>query len=133
MKDCDIIRLLFERNESALNIITKKYGSLIRSVSRNILNNDQDSEECLNETLMKIWQSIPPFHPDNLQAYSIRIVRNLSVDRLKHREAKKRYAPCAAFEELENLLYSDGSLLQEIDDREIEIACQRMVFRFEKL
>ena len=127
MKDSDIIKLLFERNESALNIISKKYGSLIRAVSRNILNNDEDSEECLNEALMKVWQGIPPACPQNLQAYIVRVARNLSVDRLKHREAKKRKISCAPFDELENLLYSDGGLSEGIELAELQGAINRFL------
>lgn len=127
MKDCDIVKLLLERKELALKIIIDKYGAMSRSVSRNILNNDEDSKECLNEALMKLWQSIPPARPDNLQAYFIRIVRNLSVDRLKHREAKKRNASCAPFEELENLLYSDCSLSDGLELEELQMAINRFL------
>lgn len=69
MEDKEIIELFFDRSESALSETAAKYGTYIRAIAQNILNNHQDAEECVNDTLMRAWNSIPPNKPDFLGAY----------------------------------------------------------------
>ena len=88
--DTQIIQLLTERDESALTIIEREYGRLYRKISLDILSNQQDAEECCNDALMRVWNSIPPIHPDSLRAYLVTIVRHLSIDRYKAGKAKCR-------------------------------------------
>ncbi len=119
--DEKIIELLFARNEKGLNIISKQYGSYCFNIANNILNNHQDSEECVNETYLKIWNSIPPDKPLNIKAYIAKIVRNISIDRLKYNLANKRKSNNTAFSELENCLSDcgepcDGIILEELQN-----------------
>ena len=74
--DKNILSMLNNRDEQALIEITVKYGTLCRSVARNILENEQDAEECLNDALLQIWNTIPPVQPKNFCAYLIKIIRN---------------------------------------------------------
>ena len=48
--DIRIIELYFERNEQAIKETDIKYGKLCHKLSYNVLNNRQDSEECVNDT-----------------------------------------------------------------------------------
>ena len=59
-------------------------------ISQNILNNFSDSEENVNDTYLKAWNSIPPTRPKILSAYLGRIARNLALNRYKARHAEKR-------------------------------------------
>lgn len=63
MEDCAIIRLFFERDETALAEISRKYGAGCRAVARNILNNHEDAEQCVNDAYLRAWESIPPNNP----------------------------------------------------------------------
>ena len=60
MDDLTIIELYFARNEKAIEETDKKYGKLCFSVANNILFNDEDSEECVNDTYLSVWNKIPP-------------------------------------------------------------------------
>lgn len=88
-------------------------------MARHILPDERDIEECLNDTCLKVWNSIPPKRPDSLAAYLSRIVRNLALDRYHYNHAEKRSSALTdAFDELENELSSSFSpeQLAEADD-----------------
>lgn len=106
LQDNEIVEQLFARCESGLGNIQNKYGKSFMHVARNILGNEQDAEECVNDTLVKIWESIPPNRPHSLLAYALRIVRNLSLNKLQFRNAEKRGGSvvCIPFSELEEHL-----------------------------
>jgi RNA polymerase sigma-70 factor (ECF subfamily) len=90
MTDEKIIALYFSRSENAITETNKKYGSYCFKIANNILNNREDSEECVNDTWMKTWDSIPPTSPNRLNLYLAKIVRNLSFTRYKSKHALKR-------------------------------------------
>lgn len=118
--DNEIIELFWQRDEKAIENVTKQYGTYLFNIANTILNNKQDSEECLNEVYFKIWNSIPPARPDNFKAFIAKIMRNLSVNRLKHDLAAKRKHNNAAFHELEEYLLSDGELSDSIILEELQ-------------
>lgn len=81
MEDTAIIELYWLRDETAIVQTDRKYGPLCRNLAYNILSNWEDSEECVNDTWHRAWDTIPPQRPDSLRAYLGRIVRNLSISR----------------------------------------------------
>lgn len=66
MEDDKIIELYFARSEAAITETSAKYGAFFRRISRNILSSEQDAEECVNDTYLKAWNSIPPQKPEKL-------------------------------------------------------------------
>ena len=90
MEDQQIIRLFFERSEQAIAELAKAHGSAAARVARNILGSERDAEECVNDAWLGAWNSIPPQRPDPLRAYVCRIVRNLSLKKLRANSALKR-------------------------------------------
>ena len=90
MNDIEIIGLFFNRNESAISECNNKYGHSLKRLSFNILRNFEDCEECLNDTYIKAWESIPPQKPSSLFAYLGRIIRNISINLYNKNRAKKR-------------------------------------------
>lgn len=70
--------------------LQKKYGKYCRYIASNILHNDEDSEECVNDTYLRAWNSIPPNRPSVLKTFLGKITRNLSLDRYELLNAKKR-------------------------------------------
>ena len=103
--DKKIIELYFERNEQAIKETDIKYGKLCHKIAYNILNNLQDSEECVNDTYLGVWNKIPPTRPDNFKAYISKIVRSISIDKFRKQKAKKRSADMVmALDELADIL-----------------------------
>ncbi len=127
--DNQIIQLLCDRDESALRILQHKYGKLCSSVSLGILANQQDAEECCNDALMKIWNSIPPKRPENLSAYVVTIVKHLSIDRYKAGKAKCRcdsQLPLA-IDELENTVVGKENVESIVDQHQLVLAMETFV------
>ena len=79
--DESLISLLFARDESALSRLAEKYHTLLLSITRRILPDARDVEECVNDTYIRIWNAIPPEHPVSLPAYLSRVARNLALER----------------------------------------------------
>ncbi len=119
MNDLQIIELYFARDEKAIKETDTKYGKLCFNVANNILNNSQDSEECVNDTYLNVWNTIPPTRPDHFKAFICKITRNLSLKKLEFKTALKR-TPNAlvTFDELEAIL-PDNRMNPDIDNEEI--------------
>ena len=90
MEDREIIALYFARDEMALRVSSDKYGSYVKGISMSILRNALDAEECVNDTWLKAWNSIPPQNPPSLKVYLGRLARHLSIDRLRTLTRLKR-------------------------------------------
>ena len=117
MDDKTIIELYWSRNEQAIAETDTKYGSFLQRLALNILSLVQDAEECVNDTYIRLWETIPPTVPQSLGAYSAKITRNLSLDKCKEKGAQKRGENDAppSYEELEACLPSkDGEPVDEL-------------------
>jgi RNA polymerase sigma-70 factor (ECF subfamily) len=90
MDDESILKLYEERSELAIEETSKKYHQYCSYISYHILNDFEDSKECVNDTFLCAWNSIPPNRPKQLSTYLGKITRNLSINRLKHNQTKKR-------------------------------------------
>ncbi len=90
MEDSEIIKLYFERSQAAIKESQRKYESYCRTISMNILQSREDTEECLSDTWMKAWENIPPELPERLSAFFGRITRNISLSLWRKRNSKKR-------------------------------------------
>ena len=91
MLDNEIIKLYYARKEQAISETAVKYGKYLNHIAFGILGSKEDSEECVNDTYHKAWNSIPPQLPDSLIAFLGRITRNLSISRYRANHAAKRY------------------------------------------
>ena len=83
MEDRQIVDLYWARSEKALSETKNKYGRYCYSIAYNILHNNEDSEECVSETYLHAWNSMPEQRPDRLAAFLGRITRNLALDELQ--------------------------------------------------
>lgn len=88
--DAQIISLFHARDQKALSETQQKYGGLCQCIARNILGSREDAEECLNDALLRLWESIPPAKPKNLAAYLSVTVRNLACNRRASARAARR-------------------------------------------
>lgn len=111
MTDNEIISLLENRSEKGLSELSKKFTRLIMKITRGILNSAQDAEECCNDTLLAVWNSIPPDKPDNLAAYICRIARCKTVNRLRYNLAPVRNSDLLT--ELDECLPSAESSIED--------------------
>lgn len=93
MDDDRIVALYFSRDEQAITETEKKYGKYCHYIASNILGSEQDAEECVNDTYLAAWESIPPQRPQILRTFLGKLTRNISINRYHFENAKKRKAP----------------------------------------
>lgn len=107
MNDVSIINLYWERCENAIRETDIKYGKLCKRLAENILNNSSDAEECVSDSYLAVWNSIPDARPKNFSAFLCRIVKNLSFKRLEYITAQKRKPEMlVSLDELEDCISS---------------------------
>lgn len=90
MEDERIIDLYWERSQQAIVWSEKKYGNYCGRIADNVLHNREDCEECLNDTWLRAWNSMPTERPKILQAFLGAITRNLSLDLYRRKHSAKR-------------------------------------------
>ena len=121
MTDKRILLMLHNRDEQALRAVTAAYGALCRSAALDILGNEQDAEECVNDALLTVWNSIPPANPEYFQAYLLKILRNIALDKYKagHRQKRGNGQYQAALDELAETLPGPQNTEETVERREM--------------
>ena len=120
MDDTQIVELYWARKESAIEETEAKYGSYCRSIAGNILNNQDDAEECVNDTWLGAWNSMTPHRPSVLSTFLGKLTRRISIDKWRRATAKKRgdgQLPLV-LSELEDCV-SDGKSIEEETERKL--------------
>ena len=90
MEDKEIIQLYRERSEEAVRQTESAYGRYLFSIAQGILSDEEDSRECVNDVLLRAWNSIPPAEPACLQTWLGKVTRNLAIDRYRVLSREKR-------------------------------------------
>lgn len=116
LSDEQIIDLYFAREERAIAETDRKYCQYLHTVAYNILANEQDSEECLQDTYLRAWNTIPPERPKMLLAFLSKITRNLSLNRYKAAKRQKRVPGQASvsLDELSECVSGDSDPVKEM-------------------
>ena len=114
MDDNLIIDLYWQRNEQAVAETEAKYGPYCRSIAYGILQNNQDTEECVNDTWLRAWNAIPPHRPAKLSLFLGKITRELAIDRYRAQRTQKRGGGVydVALEELEEYLWTERDTVE---------------------
>ncbi len=121
MDDREIIQLYWDRNEQAIPATYEKYGKYCTSIAKNILGNNEDAEECVNDTFLNAWNSIPPHRPTLLPTFLGKITRNLSLNRYKRNMTDKRGNGQAhlVLDELSDFLSDTEDVERKIERKEL--------------
>jgi RNA polymerase sigma-70 factor (ECF subfamily) len=128
MTDEEIINLFFERSEQAISELAKKHGSAVSRVALNILNDEEDAKECVNDTWLGAWNSIPPNRPDPLRTYVCKIARNLATKRYHTNSAKKRDSQYdVALDELAECIPDSSSVEDYVEADELAAIINRFL------
>ena len=121
LSDEEIIALFFERDESAITETDRKYKSYLFAIANNILYNEQDSEECINDTYLNVWNTVPPTRPIRFRPFLAKITRNLAFDKYDEASRKKRIprASLLSFDELEGVFSDERTPDDELEAKAI--------------
>lgn len=123
MEDSRIIELYWERSEQAIAETAAKYGTHCYAIAYNVLNNREDADECVNDTYMSAWDSMPPNRPSVLSAFLGKITRNLSLKRWRDAHVQKRgggQIP-VVLEELEECISGGLSVEEQIEAKQLAL------------
>ena len=122
MEDNSIIELYWNRDEQAIFETDRKYGKLCFRIADNILKRKEDSEECVNDTFLKVWNSIPDDRPKHFSAYLCMIAKRLALSKYRYNTAEKRnFESPLPFEELSEIVSGsngceDEAMLSELGE-----------------
>lgn len=89
MEDLQIIELYWQRDEAAIQESETKYGSYCSTIANNILHSAEDTEECVNDTWLRAWNTMPPEKPSRLAVFFGKITRNLAIDKYRRDRSQK--------------------------------------------
>ncbi len=116
MQDHEIVDLYWARSENAIAETNVKYGSYCRKIAWNIVANDEDSEECINDTYLSAWNTMPTQRPSMLAPYLAAIVRNHALTLYRKMHSQKRGAGQTALALDELLDVADASTTEDVVD-----------------
>ena len=122
MEDRMIVDLYWRRDESAIDLTAEKYGHYCNTIASNILHDAQDAEECVNDTYIGAWNSMPNNRPEKLGQYLGKLTRWIALNRLDERKSKKRggdSSPALPLDELIEYVSSGARLEEVVEMREI--------------
>ena len=120
--DSEIIELYWNRDESAIRETETKYGNYCFAVANNILENHEDAEECLSDTWLTAWNTIPPKRPKLLKLFLAKITRRNAFDKYRHDTAAKRGGGeiTQSLDELTDCLPAPSNLETELSEQEMK-------------
>ena len=130
MEDKKIVDLFWQRDESAITAAAAKYGPYCKTIANNILHDVFDAEECVNDTYIRAWNSMPDQRPERLGHYLGKMTRWIALNRLDERRCKKRggnLPEALPYEELADCVSSDASTEDTVELRELCAAINRFL------
>lgn len=87
-----IVRLLGRKDKSAISLAYKHYGANLHGVVLSILRNEEDAQEVLQDTFVKIWKNSDAYDAKKGRLYTwmINIARRTAIDKTRSAGFKAR-------------------------------------------
>ena len=106
MENKEILELHRQRDERAIEAVSKKYGRYLMKIAGNFLQDPADKEECINDVLYRFWNGTVPENTDLLSAYLAALTREVCIDcyRRNHRQKRINSEFTVSLTELSELL-----------------------------
>ena len=115
MEDYQIVDLYWARKEKAIDETDKKYGKMLHSLSYSLLSSHEDAEECVNDTYLGAWNTMPSARPMYLGSFLSKITRRLSIDRWRREHREKRGGVAGVIEELTDCIPDEDTPAREYE------------------
>lgn len=129
LEDSKIVDLYWQRSEDAIPETAAKFGGYCRTIAYNILSDEQDTEECVNDTWLGAWNSMPTHRPTLLAPYLAKLTRWISLSRLRTRNTLRhgRGETPLVLEELSEVIPDKMDLEKHVEMKELGDALRRFV------
>lgn len=119
MSDAEIIELYWRRDQEAIAQTQRRYGRKLQGLAQSILKCVEDAEECVGDTYLKTWETVPPQRPKFFYVYLAKICRFLAFGRLDWKNAAKRKAEVVSLSEEMALCIPDDRNEKTMESREL--------------
>ena len=119
MEDREIVDLYWARQERAIEETDRKYQKMLKGISSALVPTLQDAEECVSDTYLAAWNSMPTNRPVYLGAYLSKIIRRMSTDKFRASHAEKRGGMLSQVEELTECIPSGYDLENQFFARQL--------------
>lgn len=127
MEDGKIMELYWARDEAAIHETEQAYGRRLHVLAQRIVQSHEDAQECVSDTYMKAWETIPPQRPKYFFAYLAKICRHFALGKLDWKNAAKRKAEIVALTQEMEMCIPDDSRSKKAEGREIGRAMNRFL------
>ena len=127
MEDRKIVDLYWQRDENAIPETAAKFGGYCRTIAYNILADAEDAEECLNDTWLRAWNTMPTNRPSRLAPYLGKLSRWISLTRLREKTSLKRGGGETelVLDELADAVDSGADVEKAVELKELNAALRR--------
>lgn len=132
MEDCKIVDLYWARSERAISETDNKYGRMLTSISVSLVDAKEDAEECLNDTYLAAWNSMPSERPIYLGAFLSKIIRRLSIDKYRASRSQKRGGADVFVEELTESIPSNDDVASNYDNNLLAEALNKFLLSLDE-
>ena len=129
MEDRKIVDLYWQRDENAIPETAAKFGGYCRTIAYNILSDAEDAEECLNDTWLRAWNTMPTNRPSRLAPYLGKLSRWISLTRLREKTSLKRGGGETelVLDELADAVDSGADVEKAVELKELNAALRRFL------
>lgn len=81
----ELVFLLKNKDQKGFNILYNNYSGALFGVINKIIQSDDDANDLLQDTFLKIWRNIDNYDPSkgSIFTWMMNIARNLSIDRVR--------------------------------------------------
>ena len=133
--EAELIARLRANDESAFDLVVRKYGPRILAVTRRFLQNEEDAREAVQDAFLSAFKAVDSFHGNSLfSTWLHRIAVNAALLKLRSRRGKSE----SSIDDLLPKFADDGRLAGEIGswavrydtaihDREVRELVQRKI------
>ncbi len=132
MEDYQIVDLYWARSEKAISETDTKYGRMLTGISIGLVKIKEDAEECLSDTYLAAWNSMPEERPIYLGAFLSKIIRRISIDKYRAAHSEKRGGKDALISELTECIPSVADVQSEYDNKLLAEALNRFLYSLDE-
>ncbi|MBR2388632.1 MAG: RNA polymerase sigma factor [Clostridia bacterium] len=132
MEDYQIVDLYWDRSERAISETDTKYGRMLTGISLGLVKIKEDAEECLSDTYLAAWNSMPDERPIYLGAFLSKIIRRISIDKYRAAHSEKRGGKDALVAELTECIPSATDVQKEYDNKLLAEALNRFLYSLDE-
>ncbi len=132
MEDYQIVDLYWERSEKAISETDTKYGRMLTGISIGLVKIKEDAEECLSDTYLAAWNSMPDERPIYLGAFLSKIIRRISIDKYRALHSEKRGGKDSLVAELTECIPSGVDVQKEYDNKLLADALNRFLYSLDE-